>query len=358
MMTYTGVVLATSSMPLWSNTLLLPALFVLSATCTGIGALIIMIRLLRGREAETTIAPLRRAFMALLIRRRGTVVGIIMHDDIWHRLQEEHQELAPWLAFGHDVAIAQAEAGADIMRSTLAVDDPARGERVEAGQLQLPAAELSIDADAFGALATAILGVIAAHCPDAIAPLAVPAASAPLWEALAREALQGASRAADLLADDALSLAVSLALEPLLRPLAGQILAHLDVTPWRRAYCPICGAVPEFALLSADNGTRHLVCGCCDTRWPIGRLGCPFCRTLEHDRIRYYPSEDGVYRLYTCDACGCYFKVVDERQACRQFSVALERILTLPMDLAAEQQGYRPPSLENLLTQNQETKIL
>ena len=66
-MTYTGVVLATSSMPLWSSTLLLPALFVLSATCTGVGALIIMVRLVRGREAETTIVSLRRALMALLI---------------------------------------------------------------------------------------------------------------------------------------------------------------------------------------------------------------------------------------------------------------------------------------------------
>lgn len=269
-----------------------------------------------------------------------------MIADIWHSAQEEHQELAPWLAFGRDVAIAQAEARAGIIRPALAVDDPLRARRIEAGQLQLPAEELSIEVDAFGELATTILGVIAAHYPDAIEPLTVPASSAPLWETLAREALQRASRAVDLLAGDALSLAVSLALEPLLRPLAVQILAHLDVTPWRRAHCPICGAVPEFALLSEDNGTRHLVCGRCDTRWPIGRLGCPFCRTVEHARIRYYPSEDGGYRLYVCDVCGCYFKVVDQRQARRQFLVAIERILTLPMDLAAEQQGYHPPSGE------------
>jgi len=42
LMTYTGALLATSNQPMWSSTLLLPALFVASALCTGVALLIIM----------------------------------------------------------------------------------------------------------------------------------------------------------------------------------------------------------------------------------------------------------------------------------------------------------------------------
>lgn len=42
LMTYTGALLASSNQPIWSSTLLLPALFVASALCTGVALLIIM----------------------------------------------------------------------------------------------------------------------------------------------------------------------------------------------------------------------------------------------------------------------------------------------------------------------------
>ncbi len=42
LMTYTGVLLASTSQAIWSGTLLMPALFVASAVCTGVALLIIM----------------------------------------------------------------------------------------------------------------------------------------------------------------------------------------------------------------------------------------------------------------------------------------------------------------------------
>ena len=54
----------------------------------------------------------------------------------------------------------------------------------------------------------------------------------------------------------------------------------------------------------------------------------------------YYPSEDGLYRLYVCEACQHYLKTVDLRQARRAILPEVERILTAPLDVAAQQRGY------------------
>lgn len=59
LMTYTGALLASSNQPIWSSTLLLPALFVASALCTGMALLIIMALIInavkRGSSAGLTI---------------------------------------------------------------------------------------------------------------------------------------------------------------------------------------------------------------------------------------------------------------------------------------------------------------
>lgn len=59
LMTYTGALLASSNQPIWSSTLLLPALFVASALCTGVALLIIMALVVnavkRGSSAGLTI---------------------------------------------------------------------------------------------------------------------------------------------------------------------------------------------------------------------------------------------------------------------------------------------------------------
>jgi len=59
LMTYTGALLASSNQPIWSSTLLLPALFVASALCTGVALLIIMALIInavkRGSSAGLTI---------------------------------------------------------------------------------------------------------------------------------------------------------------------------------------------------------------------------------------------------------------------------------------------------------------
>ena len=65
-MAYTGVVLAASSMELWSATLLIPAVFVSSAVATGVAALIVVVRIVGSSEGGL-MPLLRRALRPLLL---------------------------------------------------------------------------------------------------------------------------------------------------------------------------------------------------------------------------------------------------------------------------------------------------
>ena len=134
---------------------------------------------------------------------------------------------------------------------------------------------------------------------------------------------------------------MDLALKPYLEWAAEQVLPYVDQQCWRRGCCPVCGGAPDFAMLDAEVGTRYLLCSRCNSQWLYHRLGCPFCETTDHTKLLYYPSEDGVYRLYVCRACRRYLKTIDLRQVGRVVLLPVERVTTVAMDAAAQEKGYR-----------------
>lgn len=137
-------------------------------------------------------------------------------------------------------------------------------------------------------------------------------------------------------------LSVDLALRPYLEWGAEQLRPYVEAQgAWRRGYCPICGGAPDFASLDEESGARHLLCSRCNTQWPYHRLGCPFCGTTDHTKLFYYPSDDGVYRLYVCQECRRYLKTIDLRQARHAVLLPLERVTSVAMDAAALEEGYR-----------------
>jgi len=99
----------------------------------------------------------------------------------------------------------------------------------------------------------------------------------------------------------------------------------------------VCGGRPNLALLEAERGARHLVCSRCNSQWPYSRVGCPFCKSKE--KQTYYASPDGAHRLYVCPDCNRYLKTVDLRELHREVIPEVERLLTVGMDLAAQQEG-------------------
>lgn len=111
---------------------------------------------------------------------------------------------------------------------------------------------------------------------------------------------------------------------------------------YRRKACPVCGGKSDLAFLSKDTGARWLMCSRCNTQWLFLRLECPFCGNQEQGSLAYLASEDGVYRLYTCEKCHRYIKAIDLRCAQGEVMLPLERIITLDLDRQAHEAGYKP----------------
>ena len=135
-------------------------------------------------------------------------------------------------------------------------------------------------------------------------------------------------------------LSVDQALRPYLEWGAERLRPYMEKRVWRQAYCPICGGAPDFASLDEESGTRHLLCSRCNTQWLYHRLGCPFCGTMDHTKISYHLSDDGVYRLYICQECQRYLKTIDLRQTHSVVLLPLERVTSVAMDAAALEAGY------------------
>ena len=138
-----------------------------------------------------------------------------------------------------------------------------------------------------------------------------------------------------------LTFVFSTSLRPFLRARAEDLAPFVDDSAWYRRHCPICGGQPDMAALEKDSGRRRLLCSRCDNEWTFRRLGCAFCPNEDPAKLAYYPTDDDVYRLTVCEQCRRYLKTIDLREAAGERYLAAERILTVSLDAAAEEAGYR-----------------
>lgn len=106
--------------------------------------------------------------------------------------------------------------------------------------------------------------------------------------------------------------------------------------------CPICGTIPDLAVLK-DDGQRFLHCSLCGYYWLFPRLVCPFCQTDVQDELGYFEADAmPKVRINFCRVCKGYIKTFDLRESAEEFQPELEQILSLQLDLQAEQEGFRP----------------
>ncbi len=260
--------------------------------------------------------------------------------------REKHEELADLLDFYHDLYEVQFAAKPDLPEPE-ARDEFAARWRLEGGIPQLTFDQLGIDPPTFAALVGQVMEVLVRHNPQWQGMQAD--RSAAELVALAREVFKTwdtltaprpeADTAPDRSGPEHLTaLAVGFSMAPYLQRASDALLPHLDLTLWGHGHCPICGGRPNFAVLEEEEGARRLVCSRCNSMWPYARFGCPLCGSKE--KQQYFPSEDGVYRLYVCPDCNRYLKLMDLRGVYREMYPAVERLLTVGMDLAAHQEGY------------------
>ncbi|UCE98038.1 MAG: formate dehydrogenase accessory protein FdhE [Dehalococcoidia bacterium] len=142
------------------------------------------------------------------------------------------------------------------------------------------------------------------------------------------------------------------ALRPFLIRHSRVLINLVDREVWRRGSCFICNGQSDIGYLEKKVGARWLMCSRCDTEWHFQRLKCPYCGNQDSNSLSWFGDDDGVYRLYVCDRCHTYLKVVDLRNAKIEAFLPLERILTLDMDRQGQEKGYHPGyvQIENINT--------
>jgi FdhE protein len=247
--------------------------------------------------------------------------------------------------------LARARAG--ISAKLEMVDGAALQARLLEGLPLLSFAQLPLEADRYAELVSTVARVLRESNPD-LEGQTVPDSPAECL-ALARQRFEE-GQAVDGQANMELTntgldkgegetslaqMSADLALKPYLEWAAEKVLPHVEMERWRRKYCPVCGGAPDFAFLGEELGTRYLLCSRCSSQWPYSRVGCPFCGTRDHTKLSYYLSEDELYRLYVCQDCRRYLKVLDQRKVGRRVLFPVERVTTVGMDVAAQQEGYR-----------------
>jgi len=203
-------------------------------------------------------------------------------------------------------------------------------------EADLPALDLDhIDCDweAVARLARRVCEITARHRSDLAEPLTGVAASF--------ASPGGAHPAVDGADGPLFDFVLNQALHPLVQAYAVEAAGALSTLGSRASSCPVCGGPPDFAALEAEGGERRLLCARCDHEWRYRRLGCPFCGNEDAATLGYLPAGRGGYRVSVCERCRRYLKTVDRREMWEGKPLALERILTVGLDVAAGGQGYR-----------------
>jgi len=131
---------------------------------------------------------------------------------------------------------------------------------------------------------------------------------------------------------------------PLLRACA-RSLADQVPTSWWEGYCPVCGAWPVIAEYTGLERKRLLRCGRCATGWAIPLLRCVFCDEIQHDNLAYLTPEEGeqTRRVEVCRTCNGYLKGVATVRPTAAWSILIDDLMTVHLDVAALERGYRRP---------------
>lgn len=124
---------------------------------------------------------------------------------------------------------------------------------------------------------------------------------------------------------------------------------HASDTPWAHPHCPLCGSLPLMGELRDKEGKRYVSCSFCRHSYRIARLTCAFCGENAPEKLQYFVADGQPgYRVEVCDSCGMYLKVADFRDLDRSHVPVLDDLESLPLDILANEKGYRRPTLSGL----------
>jgi FdhE protein len=134
-------------------------------------------------------------------------------------------------------------------------------------------------------------------------------------------------------------------LKPFLMVWAGQLAEKVDVTQWRRGWCPFCGGAPLFAELHGPERARSLRCGRCGADWPFNQLKCVHCGTTDLCSLGVLQLDSHTERgsVQTCSACHTYIKMLVTSEPTCPEQLMVEDLSSITLDWIAGQYGYTRP---------------
>jgi len=139
-----------------------------------------------------------------------------------------------------------------------------------------------------------------------------------------------------------------------LKPSFSYTISRLDVDTslWGKGRCPLCGSPPGMAIVDTTererDAQRYLSCCFCGYRWLFDRSSCPACGNNRPERFGFFtegsPCEGGT-RAVSCEECKTYIKTVYIRyqgdgKVPADLEMDIEDVVTLPLDIIADQRGY------------------
>ena len=112
---------------------------------------------------------------------------------------------------------------------------------------------------------------------------------------------------------------------------------------WPHGHCPLCGNPPLIGKLAGKEGFRFHSCTLCRLEYRVPRLGCPFCLEHNSDKLSVFTADTlPGYAAYVCRSCKSYIKLADFREYAGRVSLpALDDLESLPLDMLAQQRGFR-----------------
>ncbi len=130
----------------------------------------------------------------------------------------------------------------------------------------------------------------------------------------------------------------------LMQPYAERLVARTSAAiGGTQSSCPYCGGKPQAAVLrgEGEGAKRSLICCMCLGEWEFRRVLCPGCGEQDKDRLPVYKATDFPHvRVEACDTCHCYIKSIDLTKDGLAVP-CVDELATVPLDLWAEEHGYR-----------------
>jgi len=273
--------------------------------------------------------------------------------EILKRLEEEGKKKgipSRLLEFYQKLFRIQSRAEKSIGRAKTRLNRQTIDERLAHGQPLIDFDDLTIDRALLKDLFAEVTAIFTAY-PDLFGKLPKslrePKSHQTLPKKVAKTWFKGASLPATIAVDNIdeyflLEAIIHATLKPFLTSHSKALISLVNQEHWRHKHCLICGGKPDFAFLDKERGARWLLCSRCDTEWLFQRLQCPYCGTQDQNKLAYFADDKGIYRLYVCEQCHKYIKAIDLRNAESEVPLPLERLLTLDMDIQAQEKGYQP----------------